>query len=94
MTLVNVMLFAHYFFPYFFIWRKEHIGILRHVVYLCQTKPVGYVHCLGIHTCSTYYIYIVILNAMLATFLYTAMPESLVERLIALASWKIRLCAA
>ena len=68
MTLVNVMHFPHFFFPSFVIWRKEHVGFLRGVVYLGNGKPVGYIHSLGIYASSTYYIYIVVIDAILTAF--------------------------
>ena len=86
MTIIYIMVFTLSFFPSLVIGREEDIGSLGGVVYLGKAKPIGNIHCLGIYTCSTYYIYIIVVDAVLTTFLKSAMLQCLVERGIALAS--------
>lgn len=79
MALVGVMLLATFLFPSIVIRRKEDVGICGCIVYLGETQAVGNFQRLGIYTRSTYYIYVIIVDAMLTTFIHRTMAQSLIK---------------
>ena len=93
MTIIYFMVFTPYFFPSLIVGREEYVCSLGGIIYLGKTQTVGYIHRLRIYACPPYYIYIVVVYTMLGTFLECAMPQSLVEGGIALATGEIGLSA-
>ena len=69
MTIIYIMIFTPYFFPSIVVGREKHVGGFGSVVNLGEAKAVGNFHRLGIYRGSTYYIYIIVVDAMLPTFI-------------------------
>ena len=63
------MIFTPYFFPSLVIRRKEHVGGFGGVVNLSEAQTIGNLHRLSIYRGTTYYIYIIIVDAMMGTFI-------------------------